>query len=106
MGETAIDRPPPRRCRDGYMIYPSLPERLGMREILQFAMFGVRGDIARLLAAPAAATLAGLLLPVATGAILGTAIPQGRLTLLSDMLLLLVATALGGRPSRSCGPWP
>ena len=42
------------------------------------------------------AVLAALLLPVATGAILGTAIPQGRLTLLSDMLLLLGTAALGG----------
>ncbi len=97
MGETAIDKAAAASLSaHGYMIYPSLPERLGMREILQFAMFGVRGDIARLLAASAAATLASLLLPVATGAILGTAIPQGRLTLLSDMLLLLGTTALGG----------
>jgi hypothetical protein len=34
-------------------------------------MVGARGDLARLLIAAAAATLAGLLTPVATGAILG-----------------------------------
>ena len=39
--------------------------------------------------------LAGLLMPVATGSILGIAIPDGRFTLLVDMLLLLVAAALG-----------
>ena len=80
----------------GYMIYPALPERPTTRDIVRFAAFGVHGDILWLLVASIAAMLAGLLLPVATGAILGTAIPQGRLTLLSDMLLLLGTTALGG----------
>ena len=96
-GDTVVDKAMAASLSErGYMFYASLPERLGMREILSFAAFGVRGDIARLLAASAAATLAGLLLPVATGAILGTAIPQARLTLLTDMLLLLGTTALGG----------
>lgn len=80
----------------GYMLYPALPEQVTTRELLRFAAFGVHGDIAWLLAASLAAMLAGLLLPVTTGAILGTAIPQGRMTLLSDMLLLLGASALGG----------
>ena len=96
-GETKIDKAAAISLSErGYMFYPSLPERLGMRDVLRFAVFGVRGDIVRLLAASAAATLASLLLPVATGAILGTAIPQARLTLLYDMLLLLGTTALGG----------
>ena len=80
----------------GYMIYPSLPERPTTQDIWRFTAFGVHGDIVWLLAASIAAMLASLLLPVATGSILGTAIPQGRLTLLSDMLLLLGTTALGG----------
>src|SRR4029077_10698862 len=42
-----------------------------------------------------AASFAGLLMPVATGSILGTAIPDGRYTLLSDMLILLIAAAFG-----------
>ena len=50
----------------GYMIYPSLPERVTTGQIWRFAIFGARGDVARLLVAAAAATLAGLLIPVAT----------------------------------------
>ena len=49
-----------------YMIYPSLPEHVTTRQIWRFAIFGARGDIARLLIAAAAATLAALLIPVAT----------------------------------------
>jgi NHLM bacteriocin system ABC transporter ATP-binding protein len=95
-GETTVDKAAAASLMtQGYMIYPSLPEPLGMRELVRFAAFGVRGDIVRLVAASAAAALASLLLPVATGAILGTAIPEGRLALLSDMLLLLGTTALG-----------
>jgi NHLM bacteriocin system ABC transporter ATP-binding protein len=95
--ETTIDKAVAASLMSrGYMIYPALPERVPTRELLRFAAFGVRGDMARLLAAAAAATLASLVLPVATGAILGTAVPEGRLVLLSDMLLLLAAAALGG----------
>jgi NHLM bacteriocin system ABC transporter ATP-binding protein len=97
LAETAIDRTAAASLMSrGYMIYAALPERLTMWELWRFAVFGVRGDIVRLLAASAAATLAGLLLPVATGAVLGTAVPDGRMTLLYDMLLLLVAAAIGG----------
>ncbi|MDI1283593.1 MAG: NHLP bacteriocin export ABC transporter permease/ATPase subunit, partial [Reyranella sp.] len=95
-GETVIDKASAASLLTrGYMIYAPLPERFTTRELIGFATFGVGGDIFRLLLASAAVTLAGLLLPVAAGAILGTAIPQGRLLLLSDMLLLLGATAIG-----------
>ena len=79
----------------GYMLYPSLPDSPTGRDIWRFSTFGVRGDIRRLLVTSAAASLAGLLMPVATGSILGSAIPDGRFTLLGDMLLLLVAAAVG-----------
>src|SRR6185436_1482531 len=79
----------------GYMIYPSLPERVTTRQIWRFAVFGARGDVARLLAAAAAATLAALLIPVATSSVLGYAIPDGRISLLTDMMILLVAAAVG-----------
>ena len=77
------------------MLYPSLPDAPSGRDIWRFSTFGVRGDIRRLLVTSAAAVLAGLLMPIATGSILGIAIPDGRFTLLVDMLLLLVAAALG-----------
>ena len=79
----------------GYMIYAALPERVTMNVLRRFAIVGAGGDLARLLIAAAAATLAGLLTPVATGAILGIAVPDGRLSLLQDMLVLLVAAAVG-----------
>ncbi|SEO35766.1 NHLM bacteriocin system ABC transporter, ATP-binding protein [Rhodospirillales bacterium URHD0017] len=79
----------------GYMFYASLPERVTMGVLRRFALVGSRRDLARVLIATAAVTLAGLLTPVATGAILGIAVPDGRLSLLNDMLLLLLAAAIG-----------
>jgi NHLM bacteriocin system ABC transporter ATP-binding protein len=78
-----------------YMLYPSLPELVTTGQIWRFAIFGARGDIARLGVAAAAATLAALLIPVATSSVLGFAIPDGRTSLLADMMILLVAAAIG-----------
>jgi len=91
--ETAVDAAAlmPR----GYMIYPSLPERVTTGQIWRFAAVGARGDIVRLLVAAAAATLAALLIPVATSSVLGFAIPDGRTSLLAQMMILLVAAAIG-----------
>jgi NHLM bacteriocin system ABC transporter ATP-binding protein len=79
----------------GYMIYASLPEHVTTSQIWRFAVFGSRGDIIRLLVAVAAATLAALLIPVATSSVLGFAIPDGRTSLLAEMMILLVAAAIG-----------
>lgn len=97
LGETAVDTTLAAGLRPmGYMLYAPLPDRPTGRDIWRFSTYGVRGDIRRLLIASAAAAAVALLMPVATGAILGTAIPEGRYTLLSDMLLLLIAAAVGG----------
>ena len=94
--ETVIDAANAARLlARGYMIYPSLPERVTTAQVWHFAIFGVRGDVARLLGAAAAATLAGFLIPVATSSVLGIAIPEGRTSLLGDMMVLLVAAAIG-----------
>ncbi|CAN5866988.1 NHLP bacteriocin export ABC transporter permease/ATPase subunit [soil metagenome] len=96
LAETPIDEAAAAKMRpSGYMLYPSLPDTLKGRDIWRFSTFGVGGDIRRLLVTSAAASMAGLLMPVATGSILGIAIPDGRFTLLADMLLLLMAAALG-----------
>lgn len=78
-----------------YMIYPGLPEQVTTRQIWRFAVFGVRGEVARLLVAAACATVAALLIPIATSAVLGFAVPEGRLSLLTDMMIVLVAAAIG-----------
>jgi len=95
-GETAINAATAAALMPrGYMIYPSLPERVTTRHIWRFAISGARGDIGRLLVAAAAATLAALLIPVATSSVLAFAIPDGRTSLLADMMVLLVAAAVG-----------
>ncbi len=78
-----------------YMIYPSLPEQVTTAQIWRFAIFGARGEVARLLVAAAAATLAALLIPIATSSVLGFAVPDGRISLLIDMMVVLVAAAIG-----------
>ena len=89
----------------GYMIYGALPERVTMSALRRFAMVGAGRDLARLLIAGALATLAGLLTPVATGVILGIAVPDGRMSLLQDMLVLLVAAAVGGLGFQIARAW-
>ena len=79
----------------GYMIYPTLPDVVTPRGIWQFTAFGARGDIARLMVAAGAAVLSSLLVPVTTGAVLGHAVPDGRTSLLVDMMILLVAASIG-----------
>ncbi len=94
--ESVIDEAAAAKLKpDGYMLYASLPDHPASHDVWRFSIFGLRGDIRSLVVASAAASLAGLLMPVATGSILGVAIPDGRLTLLGDMLLLLLAAALG-----------
>ena len=79
-----------------YMIYAPLPERVTTGQVWRFSVFGASGDIARLLVAAAAATLAALLIPVTTSAVLGHAVPDGRTSLLGDMMILLLAASIGG----------
>jgi NHLM bacteriocin system ABC transporter ATP-binding protein len=94
--ETAIDQASAAALLPrGYMVYPVLPEHVTMREIWRFTAFGARGDIARLMVGAAAAVLSSLLVPVTTGAVLGYAVPDGRTSLLADMMILLVAASIG-----------
>jgi NHLM bacteriocin system ABC transporter ATP-binding protein len=94
--ETAVDRATAASLLPrGYMIYPVLPEPATPRKIWQFTAFGAKGDIARLMVGAGAAVLSSLLVPVATGAVLGYAVPDGRTSLLVDMMILLVAASVG-----------
>ncbi len=80
---------------EGFMIYPLLPERVTMADVGRFSFFSARGDVRDMLVGGLAATLSALLIPVATGVVLGVAVPDGRTTLLVDMMILLVAAAIG-----------
>ncbi|CAN5779731.1 NHLP bacteriocin export ABC transporter permease/ATPase subunit [soil metagenome] len=79
----------------GFMIYPLLPQSVTMRDVARFSFFGARGDIRYMLLGGLAATLSAFLIPIATGAVLGVAVPDGRTSLLTDMMILLVAAAIG-----------
>jgi len=95
-GETVVDAAAAAGLEPrGYMIYPVLPERTTMRDVWRFTVFGARGDIARLIVGAGAAVLSSLLVPVTTGAVLGFAVPDGRTSLLADMMILLVAASIG-----------
>jgi len=78
-----------------WMIYAPLAEHVTIAGIWRFALFGAGGDVGRLLLAAAAATLAALLVPVTTSAVLGHAVPDGRTSLLGDMMILLFAASIG-----------
>jgi NHLM bacteriocin system ABC transporter ATP-binding protein len=94
--ETAIDQATAAALHPrGHMIYPVLPEHVSMRDIWRFTAFGARGDIARLMVGAGAAVTSSLLIPVATGAVLGFAVPDGRTSLLAEMMILLVAASIG-----------
>ncbi|MCA0303895.1 MAG: NHLP bacteriocin export ABC transporter permease/ATPase subunit [Proteobacteria bacterium] len=94
--ETAVDATVAASLQPrGYMLYPVLPERVSMRDVWRFTVFGAHGDIARLVVGAGAAVLSSLLVPVTTGAVLGYAVPDGRTALLTDMMILLVAASIG-----------
>ena len=79
----------------GFMIYPTLPERVTMGDVGRFSFFGARRDIRYMVIGGAAATISAFLIPIATGAVLGVAVPDGRTELLTDMAILLVTAAIG-----------
>jgi NHLM bacteriocin system ABC transporter ATP-binding protein len=94
-GERAVDAATAATLASrGFMIYPLLPERVTMGDIGRFSFFGARGDIRYMLVGGAAATLSAFLIPIATRSVLGIAVPDGRTTLLIDMMILLVAAAV------------
>ncbi|MFC3230999.1 ATP-binding cassette domain-containing protein [Marinibaculum pumilum] len=84
-----------------HAVYPPLPADLGDGDgglpsgLWRFALAPARGALLATLAAGGAAMLLGLVVPVATGAIIGAALPQARLPLLAEMVLLLAAAGLG-----------
>lgn len=79
-----------------YMFYRSLPDRaLKIWDLLQFALKGRQQDILVILFTGIAVTLLGMLTPIATGVIMGNAIPDSDKKLLWQVGLVLLVAALG-----------
>lgn len=79
----------------GYVLYPSLPNELNAGAVRRFAVHGAKRDLWALVLTGVVAVLIGLLVPVATGVVVATAIPDGRPHLLAEMGLLMGAAAIG-----------
>ncbi|WP_406277941.1 NHLP bacteriocin export ABC transporter permease/ATPase subunit [Embleya sp. NBC_00896] len=77
------------------MFYPPLPERPGgPRALLRFGIRGSTRDLLVLFACGLAAALVGLLVPVLTGRVLGVFVPEGDRVLVTQMCVVLIASAL------------
>ncbi|MGQ3296867.1 NHLP bacteriocin export ABC transporter permease/ATPase subunit [Reyranella sp.] len=76
-------------------IHPTLPEQATPMGVGRFAFFGTRRDIRHIFFGAVGSTLSAFLIPIATGAVVGVAVPDARTSLLIDMMILLVAAAIG-----------
>lgn len=79
----------------GFVLYAPLPDKLTPRSLTRFALAGAGLDLRRMIGTAILAVLIGLLVPVATGVIVGLAIPRGDHGLALQMSLLVVAAAIG-----------
>lgn len=79
----------------GFVLYAPLPDNLTPRKAIRFALAGSGLDRRRMIATGILAVVIGLLAPVATGVIVGTAIPHSDLGLAVQMSILVVAAAIG-----------
>jgi NHLM bacteriocin system ABC transporter ATP-binding protein len=79
----------------GYTFYAPFPDRpLGARDLLQYSLWGLRGDLFRVLIMGVASGLLGALVPIATKTIVDTAIPQAAGNLAVALALGLVVAAI------------
>jgi NHLM bacteriocin system ABC transporter ATP-binding protein len=82
-------------ARSGYVLYPSLPAKVGITSLVRFALRGVRTEIVNLVLTGLLITVLGFVTPIVTGEIVSTAIPDGRASLLVHMALLAAAATFG-----------
>ena len=73
----------------GFMLYPCLSGQLSGREFGWLALKSVGPDVRTLLVSGLLAVLAGLIVPIATGVIVSTAIPDGRPNLVTQMAIMI-----------------
>jgi NHLM bacteriocin system ABC transporter ATP-binding protein len=79
----------------GYTLYAPFPDRpLGARDLLKYSLWGLRGDLLRVLIMGAASGLLGALVPIATKTIVDVAIPQAAGNLAVALALGLVIAAV------------
>jgi NHLM bacteriocin system ABC transporter ATP-binding protein len=77
------------------ILYRSLPEHsLTARDVTRFAARGTLGPLVWITFTGVGVALIGLLVPILTGTILGTLVPQGASTLILDLCLILFAAAV------------
>ena len=81
--------------QSGYLFYPSLPNEIAPGSLRRFAWKNSRKEARALLLTSIVVMLVNLVVPVATGVIVATAIPAGRLDLLTEMALIVGAAAIG-----------
>ncbi|WP_405802981.1 NHLP bacteriocin export ABC transporter permease/ATPase subunit [Streptomyces sp. NBC_01187] len=77
------------------MFYRPLPEQpLPARRLLRFALYGARGDLLTLVLSGLVAVGLGALVPVATGQVLGTYVPNAEKGLIAQAAAALVGAAV------------
>jgi NHLM bacteriocin system ABC transporter ATP-binding protein len=79
----------------GFMIYRALPEALTPWRIARFTFTGSRRDIRRVVGLSASVAVLGLITPIATKVVVDEIIPHAELQYLAQMIIVLVAVALG-----------
>jgi NHLM bacteriocin system ABC transporter ATP-binding protein len=80
---------------EAVMFYPPLPEGpLGAGDLLRAALRNRRGDLATVVWMGLAGGVLGLLLPILTGQIFGTAVPSANRSQLGQMALALMVSSL------------
>ena len=79
----------------GFQLYPGLQQQASFRNLARFSLHNSSGEIRSLVIAAALAMLVALIVPIATGAVVSTAIPDDRQHLLVEMAILVAAGALG-----------
>jgi len=78
-----------------YMIYATFPKSKTNRAIVSFALETARNDGWWMVGAALMVAMIGLLVPIITGVIVGQAIPFARYSFLVELVLILVAVAVG-----------
>ncbi len=82
---------------DGRMLYRPLPDRpISGWELFRHGMRDGRRDVLTLLLAGLASAGIGLLVPIMTGVVLGTLVPQAQTRRITELCLLLIVSAVVG----------